>query len=817
MGLMAIITGAMDSVLLFGSFIWLAIATSLYELQAVLLQLHDMVVTNNAPSLLDNLPWLASVGIFARSKISDEDDAPQLAQEKPGFYLDIASDVNDAGRHAAYMVKSNYDAWMESDWGEVDSQFKYDYFTIAVGGGNTVKSEYRALLDKHAYDIDWIQTVRFFFLEESSGDSSWESSCFALAGDFIRPLAGKLISGYGASDIAGYLGIPQRSSEDDIVAAMLDTMVYAIDMTAVDRALGNNDRVGAKKLARAEARRYQASIATMLGERMSFHMILSGIAKDGGIGAFSTYTPELKKKDPAVVVLDKANGALVVALNRGVLTAADCISLIISGSLKLKALGRFEMQESAEFEQTVMETPIRMLRESRQIAEKVFIFADDRALHFDEGLFQYQDKGKTIKVKSEVREGQEEDGVHIFLIHGFMGLYSYINMLIRLPSAWKVSAMHRGKHAKQLPDEEIFPHYAHALRKAILQNWRYQRPTPVGYHSIAGVISDHLLLSVVKDYDHELPEFEQLKAEDQQLIEALRSGGLIHMASWAPTDVCHIAETIGNLKAHMSDRSEALDYGGPQSVYNLNFDGDLELNSHHCDAIDQRPAFMEKMMRFPATELMVNVMTSGIRYLLNKKRVQKRLSSRETPYALRIIGSRLLKKISFYGLLKEVNASLHDPYEYQRRHFLAMDAIIKYDIPYLAIIHKDDFMVSANRHSQEHQYLSAARMAKEGVEREQDLQIPTQFVLLEREEEQLPIDPLNPHLMLMSTSHEGDRISREVTTAITHFVNGNVAGAVAAGMIKPLGSVTQWSRALGKATSAKAPRRGRKKQETAEA
>ena len=217
-------------------------------------------------------------------------------------------------------------------------------------------------------------------------------------------------------------------------------------------------------------------------------------------------------------------------------------------------------------------------------------------------------------------------------------------------------------------------------------------------------------------------------------------------------------------------------------------------------------------MSLPATELMVNVMTAGIRYLLNKKGAHKLLSSRETPYALRLIGSRLLKKISFYGLLKEVNASLHDPYEYQRRHFLAMDAIIKYDIPYLAIIHHDDFMVSANRHSQEHQYLLTARMAREGVDKQQDLQVATEFVLLKREEQQLPMDPLNPHLMLMSTSHEGDRISREVTAAITQFVNGNVARAVQTGKINPLDSVSKWSRAQRNSKAKATPRRRKKKQ-----
>ena len=731
-------------------------------------------------------------GIFGKK--SKADDAPALFQEKPGFYLGISSDVNSAGSHASDIARERYDAWVESDWSNVDSQFKYQYFSIAVGGGNTVKSEFRALLEKYTFDINWIEHVRFFFLEESSRDSNWESSRDALTNDFIRPLASKLITRYGGGNIISRLGMDNRSSEEEIVDAMLDTMTYAIDMKAVDEALENGDSQLAGELARQEAQRYQQVIRDLVGDAMAFHIIISGIDKDGGIGALSTNTPELKQKKPAVVVLDKANGAIIVALNRGVLIAAHCISLIISGSLKLKALGRFEMEDGADFEKTVMETPIRMLRETREIAEKVTIFADERSLYFEEGMFQYQEQGETIEVKSEVREGQEAGGVHILLVHGFMGLYSYINLLIRLPSAWKVSALHRGKYARQLPDEQVFPHYARALRKVILQNWRYGRSTPVGFHSMAGVISDHLLLSVLKDYHDELPDFEQLEAEDQQLIEALRASGVIQLATWAPTDVCHIADTIANLKAHMRNKEEPLDYSGPASVYNINFDGDLELNSLHCNAIDQRPPFLEKMMKFLATEAIVNALTVGIRHFLAKKDLQKLLSRRETPYALRIIGSRLLKKISFYGLLKEVNASLHDPYEYQRRHFLALDAIIKYDIPYLTVIHKDDFMVSANRHTQEHEYLLAARMEKEGVEQEQDLKTPTRLVLLERSAEELLPDPLNPHLMVMSTTHDGDRIAREVTTAITEFVNGNVARAVAAGALKPLPSVTQWLR-----------------------
>lgn len=735
----------------------------------------------------------ASLGLFAKRAATAEPQGPSLVQEEPGFHLDISRDVTAAGTHAAHMFKQRYDAWLNNDWGGVGSQFKYHYFSVAVGGGNTVKAEYRALLEHNSLDIDWLEHVRFFFMEESTREKNWESSRDSLVKAFIEPLVEKLFDAHGAGPLTQKLDLEPNASFQAIVRRMLAVMTCAIDMSSVEDALKSGDRKLALSCARKEARRYQTLLQDALGKGMAFHMLLSGIGKDGGIGAFSTYTPQLKQKKPGAIVVEKESGSISVALNRGALVAADCISLIVSGSLKLKALGRFEMEESADFEQTVGETPIRMLRETREIAEKVFIYADERALHFDEGLFRYKENGNSITLKSEVREGLEDGGVHILLVHGFMGLYSYINFLIRLPSAWKVSALHRGTHAKRLPDGKVFPHYANALRKVILQNWRYRRPTPVGCHSMAGVISDHLLLSVLDDYESEFPDFEDLKAEDKQLIEALRCGGLIHMASWAPTDVCHVEDTLKSLKNHLRHK-EPLDYGGPSSVYNLSFSGDLELNAEHCDAIDQRPAILEIMMRLPGTESVVNLFNTLMRYALGKKDLQKVMSQRATPYALRVMGGRLLRKVSIYGLLKEVNASLHDPYEYQYRHGRALEAIIHYDIPYLSIIHEDDFLVSANRHQQEHQFLLSGRLDKEGVKREENLKVPVRFVLLEREDEELPIDPLNPHLMLMSTSHEGNRISREVTAAITQFTNENLERAIKDGVIRPLDSVRKWRR-----------------------
>jgi hypothetical protein len=191
---------------------------------------------------------------------------------------------------------------------------------------------------------------------------------------------------------------------------------------------------------------------------------------------------------------------------------------------------------------------------------------------------------------------------------------------------------------------------------------------------------------------------------------------------------------------------------------------------------------------------MVNGLNIVMRYLLNNKTVQQRMLNTNSPYVLRLVGNRLLKTASFYGLCKEINAAMHDPIEYQRRHLQALDIILAYDIPYLSIIHQDDFLVSARRHREEHNYLVAKRQKKEGVGREQDLKIPARYVLLRREQDELPIDPLNPHLMIMATSNEGNNIARQITAAMTRFVNENVARAMKQRTIKPLASVGKWAR-----------------------
>ncbi len=748
---------------------------------------------------------VAISGALAQRRMNKRPGSSVLIREEVGFRMGIAATLADTACQAAQLVSKSYTRWLKHGLDEESGHYRQNHFTIAVGGGNTVKAEYRALLEHHHSTIDWIKHVRFFFLEESSGEKNWESSREALIEEFLSPLANKLLKLNRPRTLAKQLGMTATASRDDITTRLIATMVNTINLVEVKKALRGKNKTLAKKLAQRESGRYQRDIKKKLGSAMAFHMIISGIGKDGCIGALSPYTPELKSKRPGTVVLQQENGSLRVALNRGVFIGADCVSLIISGNHKLKALGRFEMEEAADFEQTVLETPLRMLRETKEIAQKVYIFADEQALHVDETTFKYTDDGNTIEIKAESRQGEEESGIHILLMHGFMGLFSYTSLLLRLPSAWTVSALHRGSHAKSLEDDEIFRHYALSLRKAILKNWRCGRPVPIVGHSIAGVIIDHLLLSIIGDYDGPIPPYSKLKSEDRQLVDALRTGGIINLATWAPVDVVNTEKNVKSLVSHLRHKTP-LNYSGLDPVYKEDFEGQLQPHDLAAPLDDDALDGLGKFLAIPGARHFVHGLNAVARTVLRSKKVQQKMLNRNNPYILRIVGSRLLKKISFYGMLKEVNAALHDPREYQTRHIKTLDIILNYDIPLLSIIHKDDFLVSANRHREEQQYLLARRLTKEGVTREEDLRIPARYLLLEREQGELPVDVLNPHLLIMSTSNEGNKIVRQITSAITVFVNENVARTMADGQLEPLASVKKW---LGKNKAVKRQRKAR--------
>ena len=280
---------------------------------------------------------------------------PALVQEASGIRVGISANLPDAARHGAYLMAGYYRDWLERDRLTAWGRYKQQHFVIAVGGGNTIKAQYQALVAEHHSDIDWIKHVRFFFLEESSGEQGWESAENALVINFIVPLARKLIGIRGLNALGDRLGLTHPVDEDDIIDRMILTMVNSINLASAGKALADAKAAVATRRARAEAERYQQEIQARLGSTMSFHYIISGIGKDGTLGAFAPYTPELKNREPGVVVLKQASGALRVAINRGALINAERISLIVAGSLKLRALGRFEMEETADFEQTVLE------------------------------------------------------------------------------------------------------------------------------------------------------------------------------------------------------------------------------------------------------------------------------------------------------------------------------------------------------------------------------------------------------------------------------------------------------------------------------
>jgi 6-phosphogluconolactonase/glucosamine-6-phosphate isomerase/deaminase len=711
-------------------------------------------------------------------------------EEASGMRVSVSSDLPHAADHAASIFEKRYQQWLKHDRFSAWGHYKQHHFTVAVGGGNTLKAQFQAIIDKLHTRVDWIEHVRFFFLEDSSGEGKWESPEDGLIDSFLAPLTRKLVVHRGLRNLAQQLDLGEGADEQDVLNEIAIRTINPMYMEEVGRALRGKNKAQATRLAQAEAKRYEQDVKHKLGENMSLHYILSGVGKDGALGALTPYLPQLAVTEPGVVVIKREKGAIRVALNRGVIANAETISLIVSGEHKLRALGRLEMEETADFEQTVMETPMRLLRTTPETAKNVLIFADEQSLHFEETLFQHTEKGETFINKAETRKGEEAHGPHVLLMHGFMGLFSFTSFLIRLPSSWTVSALHRGRHAKTLNDDEIFPYYARVLRKAILKLWNQGRPVPIAGHSIAGIIIDHLLLSLLDDVDAPIRPYKELKEQDKKLVDALRVGGIVSLATWAPSDGPHTGANIRSVVGHYRNKTD-LDYSGFKQVYE-HLGNELELSSDA--AVSQGDALnrLGKFLNTPVAEPLINSFNNLMRQLLNSKTLQQGMLNINSPYILRLVGGRLLKTASFYGLFKEVNASLHDPVEYQRRHLRALDIMLEYDIPTLSIIHEDDFLVSSQRHTEEHAFLLENRLQKEGVERERDLSVATRLVKLKRDSEELPLDPLNPHLLVMATNNEGATMARQITAAMTRFVNENLEKAARKRKIKALPSVRKW-------------------------
>ena len=111
-----------------------------------------------------------------RRKLGITPPAPPqvLVQEEAGIHVGISADLPAAARHATTLMADKYRKWREHGRLNAWGHYKRQYFAVAVGGGNTVKAQYNAMVNELHSDVDWINHVRFFFLEESSGESQWE-------------------------------------------------------------------------------------------------------------------------------------------------------------------------------------------------------------------------------------------------------------------------------------------------------------------------------------------------------------------------------------------------------------------------------------------------------------------------------------------------------------------------------------------------------------------------------------------------------------------------------------------------------------------
>ena len=151
-------------------------------------------------------------------------------EEASGVRVSISSDLPHAADHATSVFEKRYLYWRDTgrftDWG----QYKRRHFTVAVGGGNTIKAQYQAMVDRLYDRVDWMAHVRFFFLEDSTGEGKWESPEHSLVMYFITPLARKLVVAHGLRNLARDMGLENGADEHAVIDALVEAMVNPINM-----------------------------------------------------------------------------------------------------------------------------------------------------------------------------------------------------------------------------------------------------------------------------------------------------------------------------------------------------------------------------------------------------------------------------------------------------------------------------------------------------------------------------------------------------------------------------------------------------------
>ncbi len=206
---------------------------------------------------------------------------PALVQEASGIHIGISPDLPAAARRASVLLKQRYDDWLSRGRLRAWGAYKREHFTIAVGGGNTIKAQYLAWLNHRHSDVDWLGHVRFFFLEDSTGEPGWESAEQSLVINFLAPLTRKLCRLRGRRAVARKLRLAENADLESIIDAVVARLCNPINLAAARQALDAGRPRKALNLAKAECARYEQDICNKLGATMSVHCVVSGIGKDG--------------------------------------------------------------------------------------------------------------------------------------------------------------------------------------------------------------------------------------------------------------------------------------------------------------------------------------------------------------------------------------------------------------------------------------------------------------------------------------------------------------------------------------------------------
>ncbi|MGB1140449.1 MAG: hypothetical protein ACPG1A_06075, partial [Halioglobus sp.] len=142
------------------------------------------------------------------SRRDNERPLPRLVREETGVHVSISPDLPEAARHSASVFGQTYAKWLQRDRYNAWGRYKREHFVVAVGGGNTLKAQYAAMASLLHSQVDWLNHIRFFPLEASTGEEGRESPLASLRENLLVPLAVAITRAKGRRQLLKLLDLP---------------------------------------------------------------------------------------------------------------------------------------------------------------------------------------------------------------------------------------------------------------------------------------------------------------------------------------------------------------------------------------------------------------------------------------------------------------------------------------------------------------------------------------------------------------------------------------------------------------------------------